>query len=159
VRESLALDTATSEETEACGSRLARALPALADSAAIVHLQGELGSGKTTFARGVLRELGVRDAVRSPTYTLLERYETREAVVVHVDLYRLDKASELEPLGLRELYRARHLWLIEWPERAAGGLPEADVRVKLEAGAERHRIRVEPASALGDAWLARMRGS
>jgi tRNA threonylcarbamoyladenosine biosynthesis protein TsaE len=159
VREPVEHETASSEETEALGARLARALPALADFAGIVYLQGDLGSGKTTLARGLLRELGVEGTVRSPTYTLLERYETPAAIVVHLDLYRLQSPAELEPLGLRELHRPQHLWLIEWPERAQGRLPDADVRVMLEAGANRHRIRLDASSAFGRNWLERLRKS
>jgi tRNA threonylcarbamoyladenosine biosynthesis protein TsaE len=159
VREPVAFETPTSEGTEACGSRLARAMPPLEESTAIVYLQGELGSGKTTLARGVLRELGVQGTVRSPTYTLLERYETPAAIVVHLDLYRLQSGAELEPLGLRELHRPQHLWLIEWPERAQGRLPDADLRVTLEAGTNRHRIGVDASTAFGTSWLERLRKS
>jgi tRNA threonylcarbamoyladenosine biosynthesis protein TsaE len=159
VRQPVEIATRSGEQTEALGARLAQAVPSLADAAATVHLQGNLGSGKTTFARGMLHAFGVRGTVRSPTYTLLERYETRELVVVHLDLYRVRDPAELEHLGLRELHRPEHLWVIEWPERAGGRLPDPDVCVELEAGADQHRIRLTARSPLGALWLERMPGS
>lgn len=153
MRQPVATVTASGEETEALGARLAHTIPALDQTAAIVHLQGDLGAGKTTFARGVLHGLGVSGTVRSPTYTLLERYETPSIIAIHLDLYRLADPGELEPLGLRELHRPAHLWLIEWPERAEGRLPAPDLSVHLEAGAGCHRVRVCASSALGSRWL------
>jgi tRNA threonylcarbamoyladenosine biosynthesis protein TsaE len=134
-------------------------MPSLAEGAAIVYLDGDLGSGKTTLARGVLRASGIAGTVRSPTYTLLERYEAGELIVVHLDLYRVVEAAELEALGLRELHRAQHLWLIEWPHRGAGRLPPADLVVGFEAGPDCHHLRVSPHSALGEIWLASFEGS
>lgn len=159
MREPVETTTRSGDETEALASRLARALPELADAPAIVYLDGELGSGKTTFARGVLRALGVRGTVRSPTYTLLERYATSRLVAVHLDLYRLRDPSELEQLGVRELHRPKHLWLIEWPQRGTGRLPEPDLSVELEAGVDHHRVRLVPRSPRGALWLDRMQGS
>src|SRR5207248_11223859 len=110
--------TATSQDTEDLGGRLARARPAAGESLAVLYLSGELGAGKTTFARGFLRALGVTEEVRSPTYTLIELYPAGALTAVHVDLYRVRDAAELEALGLREWARGGHLWLIEWPERS-----------------------------------------
>jgi tRNA threonylcarbamoyladenosine biosynthesis protein TsaE len=158
VREPVGLVTRSEEQTEALGARLARAVPAL-DTPAIVYLQGDLGSGKTTFARGALRALGVTGTVRSPSYTLLERYETPQLVAIHLDLYRLRHPDELESLGLRDVHRAGHLWLIEWPERGGERLPAADVSVALEAGVGEHRISIAAGSALGRLWLGPLQGS
>src|SRR5690606_16795110 len=108
--------TTSPEQTEAIGARFARARPD-SDAFAIIHLTGDLGAGKTTFARGFLHELGVTGPVRSPTYTLVESYEVGDQVIVHLDLYRLRDPSELEPLGLRELAASGHIWLVEWPEQ------------------------------------------
>jgi len=143
------------EQTESIGAALAATLPAITAAPAAVYLQGELGAGKTTLARGFLRRLGVTAPVRSPTYTLLECYELADRVVVHLDLYRLRDASELEMLGVRELARAQHLWLIEWPERAHARLPAADLSVRLEVGAAGHAVALTGQSQLGSAWLAR----
>lgn len=89
---------------------------------AVIFLSGELGAGKTTFCRGFLRECGVADRIKSPTYTLLEQYSTNHARVCHLDLYRIDESDELEFLGFRELLEDEACLLIEWPER----VPELD---------------------------------
>ena len=106
------IKTQTAEQTEAFGRQLANVRPD-PDALAVVYLTGELGAGKTTFARGFLVALGVADGVRSPTYTLLEIHELPGLTALHIDLYRLRDASELEPVGLREWARPGILWLIE----------------------------------------------
>ncbi len=148
----------TAEDTEDLGRRLASARPAADAALAVLYLSGELGAGKTTFARGFLRALGVADAVPSPTYTLLELYPVGALTVVHVDLYRVRDAQELESLGLREWARAGHVWLIEWPERGGTRLPPADLTLAFVAGAAGHDIEVDAGSTLGESWLARLQG-
>ena len=143
----------TAEETEAFGARLAGARPRLGELGTI-YLSGELGAGKTTLARGFLRAMGITGSVRSPTYTLVEVYETTGVSVVHLDLYRLTDESELEPLGLREWARSGYLWLVEWPDRAQGHLPRPDLSVVMEAGEMAHAINVTATSALGQSWLS-----
>ncbi len=102
------------EATERLGRQLAAVLPA----GGVVFLQGDLGAGKTSVARGILRGLGVEGPVKSPTYTLIESYAVGQGRWVHhLDLYRLADAGELEWLGLRDLFTERSLVLIEWPER------------------------------------------
>ena len=86
----------------------------------IVLLSGELGAGKSTFARGVLRALGAQGPIKSPSYTLLETYELPGVHAVHLDLYRLIDPDELEHLGLADYHRPGFLWLVEWPERGGG---------------------------------------
>src|SRR6201994_2407830 len=142
----------TAEETEAFGAQLAAARPA--DNAlTIIYLNGDLGAGKTTFARGFLNGCGVTGPVKSPTYTLVEVYETPAVSVIHLDLYRLLDPEELEPLGLREYALPGYLWLIEWPDRGTGRLPFPDLSVTLSAGESGHEINVTPTSALGEQWL------
>ena len=148
--------TKTAQDTEAFGARLARARPEGDDLFGVVYLTGDLGAGKTTLARGFLRALGVTGAVRSPTYTLVEVYETGGLTTVHLDLYRLSDPAELDHLGLREWAQKGHLWLIEWPERGSGRLPGADLAVVLSAGDEAHNIEVSGRSALGATWHDRM---
>ncbi len=146
----------TAQETEDLGARLARARPARDEALAILYLQGELGAGKTTFARGFLRALGVTEEVRSPTYTLLELYPAGAITVVHVDLYRVRDAAELDTLGLREWARGGHLWLIEWPERGASRLPSADLTLAFTVSDAGHDIEVSASSPPGRAWLAQL---
>jgi tRNA threonylcarbamoyladenosine biosynthesis protein TsaE len=147
--------THSAEETEALGRELSRVRPD-ARELAVVYLTGELGAGKTTFARGFLEELGVRGAVRSPTYTLLELYERDTVTVLHIDLYRLAHPAELEPLGLREWARPETLWLIEWPERGEGRLPASDLTLTFTLDAPAHEIALKGDSEAGKAWLKRL---
>lgn len=148
--------TMTAEETEGFGAQLASARPARDDIFSVVYLTGDLGAGKTTLTRGFLRELGVTGAVRSPTYTLVEIYETGALTALHLDLYRLSDPTELDNLGLREWAGGGHLWLVEWPERGSDRLPDADLIVRLTAGDDRHDIELTARSALGVSWLERV---
>jgi tRNA threonylcarbamoyladenosine biosynthesis protein TsaE len=144
----------SAQDMERFGAALADGLPRLRDGPAVLFLAGELGAGKTTLARGFLTRRGHAGAVRSPTFTLLERYALGDLVVVHVDLYRLRDASELDALDLRDFALPDHVWLIEWPERGAGALPEPDVHVALRVAPEAHPAHARAGSPLGEAWLA-----
>jgi tRNA threonylcarbamoyladenosine biosynthesis protein TsaE len=148
--------TTTAEETEAFGARLAGARPERDGLFGVIYLIGDLGAGKTTLTRGFLHTLGVTGVVRSPTYTLVEIYETGVLTALHLDLYRLSDPAELDNLGLREWATAGHLWLIEWPERGSGRLPTADVVVNLAAGEGGHDIELQARSTLGTSWLERL---
>ena len=150
--------THTAEETETLGRQLAGLRPD-ARELAVIKLTGELGAGKTTLARGFLREVGVTEAVRSPTYTLLELHELGGLTVLHIDLYRLRDPAELEPLGLREWARAGTLWLIEWAERGGGRLPPADLTLTFTVEAPAHHIGLSADSEAGKMWLARLDGA
>jgi tRNA threonylcarbamoyladenosine biosynthesis protein TsaE len=122
------------EAQERFGWRLAGFL----DGGWLVHLRGDLGTGKTTLVRGILRGLGHAGAVKSPTYTLIEPYEPGGRPVFHLDLYRLGDPEELEYLGLRDLLGRDCLLLVEWPERAGTALPPADLEIEIAyAGAGR----------------------
>lgn len=145
--------------TQALGAALARALPAApADRALRVHLRGELGAGKTTLVRALLRALGVQGAIRSPTYALLECHPAGGWVGVHLDLYRLASPGDVAELGLADFDRAQHLWLIEWPERASAALPTPDLDILLSVGegaaTNRHEAWLRAATETGRAWLA-----
>ncbi|MBS0416568.1 MAG: tRNA (adenosine(37)-N6)-threonylcarbamoyltransferase complex ATPase subunit type 1 TsaE [Proteobacteria bacterium] len=143
----------TADDTEALGARLAAARPP-GNALGIIYLTGDLGAGKTTFARGFLNGCGVSGPVKSPTYTLVEMYETPAVSVIHLDLYRMLDPEELDPLGLRELARPGYLWLVEWPEQGTGRLPPPDLVVSLSGGLTGHDINVIGASALGESWLS-----
>src|SRR5690606_25346779 len=133
---------------------LGRALAATQPAHAVVYLHGDLGAGKSTLARAWLRALGVDGPVRSPTYTLVERYPVPGGEALHLDLYRIGGAGELEFLGLDDAEAV--LWLVEWPERGAGGLPPADLRVELAVAGEGRTVRLRAPGAEGAAWLARL---
>jgi len=140
--------TRSGEETEALGARLLGEVPAAGAPCRVVSLSGELGAGKSTFARGVLRALGASGPIKSPSYTLLETYELPAVHAVHLDLYRLIDPAELEHLGLADYHRPGFLWLVEWPERGAGRLPAADLKFQFSITDEGHRIeRIETSTA------------
>ncbi len=140
--------TRDGEETETLGARLLGMSPTQPDAPKIVELSGDLGSGKSTFARGVLRALGASGPIKSPSYTLLETYDLPGVSAIHLDLYRLNDPEELEHLGLSDYFRPGFLWLIEWPERGAGRLPAADLRFEFSIAKGGHRIeRIEKSMA------------
>jgi len=134
---------------ERLGARLAERVPA----AFIVYLQGDLGAGKTTLVRGVLRGMGYQGKVRSPTYTLIEPYRVHGRAVCHLDLYRLGDPEELEYLGLRDLLEEPVVMLIEWPEQGRGMLPAADLVVRIQYQGEGRRLELEPLSEPGKALI------
>lgn len=137
--------------TEALGARLAQSI-----TPGIVYLQGDLGSGKTTLTRGLLRGLGHQGKVRSPTYTLVEPYRFDDCAVYHLDLYRLAEPEELEWLGLRDMLAERALLLVEWPERGAGVLPAADLVIQLEYAGPGRRAMLDAASSAGEQLLEKV---
>lgn len=140
--------------TAAFGQRLAQALQAQ-DQGATLALEGELGTGKTTLARALIRALGHTGPVVSPTYTLVEPYAVAGRQLFHVDLYRVADPAELDYLGLREADPHRDWLLVEWYARSGGGLPPPDLSVRL-AYAQTGRTAVcAAAGGLGQALLAR----
>jgi tRNA threonylcarbamoyladenosine biosynthesis protein TsaE len=140
-------------DTERLGAALACGFLWSKSAPLIMYLQGELGSGKTTLARGLLREWGIAGTVRSPTYTLLECYESMGQRVLHVDLYRVSEAADLAPLGLRDELVPGVLMLIEWPERAELLLPSPDLRITLTVAPAGHIASLQARSTTGRAWL------
>ncbi len=131
---------------EALGRKLARLLlPPL-----IIYLEGDLGTGKTTLTRGVLRGLGHRGSVRSPTYTLLEPYDLGLLHLYHLDLYRLGDPEELEYLGLRDLLERDSVLFVEWPHKGGGGLPPPDLEIRLEYRGSGRGLELIPYSHAGE---------
>jgi len=108
----------------------------------LVFLHGDLGAGKTTLVRGILRGLGHTGSVKSPTYTLLEPYELPSLVVYHFDFYRIGDSRELEFIGIDELMDGDAVKLVEWPQRGANRLPTPDVEIKMLVENEGRRIDV-----------------
>ena len=142
--EDLELELPDEAATLALGAALASALePGLA-----VHLRGDLGAGKTTLVRGVLRALGHAGPVKSPTYTLVELYEISRLSLHHFDFYRFHDPREWSDAGFRESFNGRNVSLIEWPEKAGGLLPPPDVEIALASSGDGRsaslRARSEP---------------
>jgi tRNA threonylcarbamoyladenosine biosynthesis protein TsaE len=158
-------ELADAQATRRLGSLLGRHCPWSTQGALCLYLSGVLGAGKTTLAAALLASAGVREVVRSPTYALIEIYGIGARLAVHVDLYRLRAAEELEQLGLRDYLQADSLLLIEWPEHGAGALPRADLWLQLDLPASQapgadegaRSCRAQPLSAPGEAWLSAVR--
>ncbi len=113
---------------QALGESLAKKLT----NGMTVYLCGELGAGKTTLVRGVLRGLGYSGAVKSPTFTLVESYNLDRTRVYHMDFYRVDDERELETIGIRDYFDGSGICLVEWPEKAGSFLPLSDIKVRIE---------------------------
>jgi tRNA threonylcarbamoyladenosine biosynthesis protein TsaE len=132
------------EEMTRLGEALARRCP----PPAVIGLEGPLGAGKTTLVRAVLAAMGHREAVPSPTYTLIESYALAAGRVHHLDLYRLGDPEELELVGIRDLASEDALWLVEWPERGGERLPPLDYRLRLGYASTGRRVSGLPADLL-----------
>ena len=145
--------TAPDEEAMvALGARLAAAC----EPGLVVFLEGDLGMGKTTFSRGLIRSLGHSGAVKSPTYTLVEPYQLGELQVFHFDLYRLVDAEELEFMGIRDYFGDMSVCLVEWPERGLGALPLGDLVINIAQQGLGRRLIFEAATERGRRVLAGM---
>jgi len=131
---------------------LAQALARAVCGAGCIYLQGPLGAGKSTLARGFLRALGVTGAIRSPTYTLMEPYEVDGRRLLHMDLYRLGDPEEVEYLGVRDEV-GEALLLVEWAERGLGFVPEPDLKITLAIEGEGREVMLEAFTERGRLWL------
>lgn len=140
--------------TIALGQRMAAVLP----GGLVAFLHGDLGAGKTTFARAFLQALGVGERVKSPTYSLVEGYEIGDRRAFHLDLYRIADPGELEWLGLDSLAEPGSVVLVEWPERGAGALPPVDLELSFRHENGGRAVRFEPRSGTGRRIVASLSG-
>ncbi len=137
-------------ETQAFGKRVAKyCVPPM-----VIYLKGELGSGKTTFARGFIQSLGHEGNVKSPTFALVENYHFAELTLYHFDLYRLQDPLELEYLGLRDIASEEDvICLIEWPQRGGEGVPNADLIISFDYPEENRSVDLCAQSTRGQAVI------
>lgn len=125
---------------------------------AVIELRGTLGAGKTTFTRHLLRALGVQGRIKSPSYAVVEPHEAPGMAIWHFDFYRFNDPQEWEDAGFRDLFASPGLKLVEWPDKAAGLLPEADLRMTLTPLQDegQRQVRIDAGTAQGGQWLARL---
>jgi tRNA threonylcarbamoyladenosine biosynthesis protein TsaE len=141
--------------TEALGAALASG----ARAGRVIHLRGDLGAGKTTLVRGLLRALGHAGRVKSPTYTLVEPYELSSLHFYHFDFYRLKNQEEWEQAGFRDYFNGETLCAVEWPERAHGLLAPPDLDIELRFEGECRSAHLSAHGAPGESWLSSLRSS
>jgi tRNA threonylcarbamoyladenosine biosynthesis protein TsaE len=147
---SLALYVPDGQVMEDLGQCLARS----ARRPGVIYLRGDLGTGKTTLVRGLLRGFGYHGRVKSPTYTLVETYPIEGLTIYHLDLYRLGCAEELEWIGIRDLLGESALLLVEWPEQGDGMLPAADLDISLAYQGQGRDLHVKMLTAAGESMVA-----
>ena len=129
----------TAEEMMELGGKIARkVVPTFC-----ILLTGQIGAGKTTFARGFLKAIGINGPVKSPTFTLVETYSRGGIKVNHLDLFRIDSSRELEFIGFDDYLDSKSILLIEWPESVSEGLPEPDLTIKIEVVGFSRKIQID----------------
>ena len=133
------------DETKQLAEKLAFFLTEENNYPISIHLSGDLGTGKTTLVKEVLNYLGIENFINSPTFTLIEPYEINDLKIFHIDLYRVEKVTELSAIGLEEyLQEANSINFIEWPERGSGFLKDPDIAISLyHQGETTRKCKVE----------------
>ncbi|QDX80842.1 tRNA (adenosine(37)-N6)-threonylcarbamoyltransferase complex ATPase subunit type 1 TsaE [Denitratisoma sp. DHT3] len=155
----LELDLPDENATLALGAALASVLTSALAAGLLIYLEGDLGAGKTTLVRGLLRALGYPGRVKSPTYTLVEVHEVSGLNLYHFDFYRLNQPEEYLDAGLDEYFAGNGVCLVEWPDKAGPYLPAADLRVMLDLAGEGRRACLAAGSERGRQCLAGLTNS
>lgn len=143
---------------EQASERMAAQLAACLFSPLVLTFSGDIGAGKTTFIRAMLRSLGVHTAIKSPTFSLVESYQGTHLQIHHFDLYRIHDETELDYIGFRDYFSANAICCIEWPERAPGYLALTDVKFTLDLNGVGRKMRLEALSSTGDTVLSCLAG-
>ncbi|MFC3908789.1 tRNA (adenosine(37)-N6)-threonylcarbamoyltransferase complex ATPase subunit type 1 TsaE [Legionella dresdenensis] len=139
---------------EDASNQLATVLAACLQAPAVITFAGEIGAGKTTLIRAMLRALGVTSAIKSPTFSLVESYQIKNLHIHHFDLYRIQDEAELEYIGFRDYFNDSAVCCLEWPERAVYSLAETDLRLALTMQGNGRLLKIDAASAIGEKILA-----
>ena len=145
------LNLVTEEDTQALAEQFSRVIT----EPMSCFLEGEIGAGKTAFVRHLLKALGVKGAIKSPTFSVVETYDLDGKAICHVDLYRISDEEELEYIGFKEMFAEAWLVLIEWPEKAPG-LPTSDMTLSLSFDSQNRRARLESNTNKGMAFLNKL---
>ena len=140
-------------DTLAFGAELARHL----EPGMVIYLSGELGAGKTTLARGILRGLGYEGRVKSPSFALVEPYKLSRLYLYHFDFYRFASPQELGEAGFREYFNPGSACLVEWPENAAGLLPAADVKSTMKIVGSGRRLEIDADTEIGRRCIEKLK--
>lgn len=144
---------------EAATLRLGEALAPGIGPGRVIHLRGELGAGKTTVARGLLRALGYAGRIKSPTYAVVEPYSLSRLDLYHFDFYRFSEKAEWVNSGFRDYFNPATACVVEWPERAEGLLAPPDLEIRLEIDGEARRAFIEACTPSGTRWLSSLPSS
>ena len=133
---------------------LKKQLASQSEQGLVIYLNGDLGAGKTTLTRSIVRAFGHLGNVKSPTYTLVEEYNLPPYALYHFDLYRLADPEELEFMGIRDYFRPQTLCLLEWASRGEGMIPQADLIIQIDYAEQGRNIQLLPQTEMGKAVFA-----
>ena len=142
--------------TEADTIALGQALATVLCQGGILYLEGDLGAGKTTLARGLIQALGHSGPVKSPTYTIVEPYELAAGPLYHFDLYRLADPEELELMGIRDYFAPGAICIVEWPARGGDLIPPPDLHLRLEKSGSGRQAHISAPTAAGQQMLQKI---
>ncbi|HXW65501.1 MAG TPA: tRNA (adenosine(37)-N6)-threonylcarbamoyltransferase complex ATPase subunit type 1 TsaE [Burkholderiaceae bacterium] len=161
VEPTLALILADEQATTALGAAIARSLStmtgAIEQAGMSIAIAGELGSGKTSLVRALLRHFGITGSVKSPTFALLEPYEVSRLHLYHFDFYRFKNPHEFVESGFSELFQPGSICLVEWPERAGEYLPVADLSIRLTVLESERSAVIGAKTTIGERCLEQIR--
>lgn len=143
---------------EEASQKFANQLALLITNPLLMTFSGEIGAGKTTIIRSLLRALGVSSAIKSPTFSLVESYHCKDVTIHHFDLYRIHQEDELEYLGFRDYFTEQSICCIEWPEHAGKSLPPADIQFNLVIKGAGREMRIDALSQTGRRMIHSLTG-